>query len=68
VERVQRTVLEECWRPNFARSLIPKVTALKRDLSAYLRYYNFERAHTGRHNQGGAPAAIVFGANKMLPR
>jgi transposase InsO family protein len=68
VERVQRTVLEECWRPTFARSLIPKVTALKRDLSAYLRYYNFERAHTGRRNQGRPPADIVFGANKMLPR
>src|SRR3546814_1778113 len=24
VERVQRTILEECWRPAFARSLVPK--------------------------------------------
>ena len=25
VERVQRTILEECWRPAFARSLVPKL-------------------------------------------
>jgi transposase InsO family protein len=31
VERVHRTILEECWRPSFARSLVPKLTALKRD-------------------------------------
>ena len=28
VERVQLTILEECWRPSFARSLVPKLTAL----------------------------------------
>ena len=34
VERVQRTILEECWRPSFARSLVPKLTGLIRDLAA----------------------------------
>ncbi len=68
VERVQRTVLEECWRPTFARSLVPKFTALRRDLDAYLRYYNFERGHTGFRNRGQTPAAIVYGARKMRPR
>ena len=28
VERAQLTILEECWRPAFARSLAPKITAL----------------------------------------
>jgi transposase InsO family protein len=28
VERLQLTILEECWRPAFARSLVPKMTAL----------------------------------------
>ena len=28
VERVQRTILEECWRPSFARSLVPKLDGL----------------------------------------
>jgi transposase InsO family protein len=30
VERVQRTILEECWRPSFARSLVPKLHGLSR--------------------------------------
>ena len=65
VERVQQTILEECWRPSFARSLIPKTTALRRDLEEYLAYYNTDRAHTGRHNQGRTPSEIVYGARKM---
>ena len=68
VERVQRTILEECWRPTFARSLVPKFTALARDLKAYLGYYNHERAHTGRHTQGRTPAQIVYGSRKTRPR
>jgi transposase InsO family protein len=52
VDRVQRTILEECWRPSFARSLVPKLTGLTRDQAAYLRFYNEERAHTGRLTQG----------------
>ena len=68
MERVQRTVLEECWRPTFARPLVPRYTALRRDLGQYLRYYNFERAHTGRRNAGRTPAELVYGARKMRPR
>jgi transposase InsO family protein len=65
VERVQLTLLEECWRPSFARSLVPKITALRRDLQEYLRYYNTDRAHTGRLTQGRIPHDIVYGARKM---
>ena len=68
VERVQRTILEEAWRPTFARSLVPRCTALRRDLRQYLRYYNFERGHTGRHNRGRPPAELVYGARKVHPR
>lgn len=64
-ERVQLTILEECWRPAFSRSLAPRITALKRDLDEYLRYYNFDRAHTGRLTKGRVPGEIVFGARKM---
>jgi transposase InsO family protein len=67
VERVQRTILEECWRPSFARSLVPRYTALRRDLDAYLDYYNFDRAHTGRHTKGRTPAEVL-GARKMRLR
>jgi transposase InsO family protein len=64
VERVQLTILEECWRPAFARSLVPKMTALAQDLDQYLFDYNFDRAHTGRLTQGRVPADIVHGARK----
>jgi transposase InsO family protein len=63
-ERLQLTILEECWRPAFSRSLAPKITALQRDLDDYLRYYNTDRAHTGRLTKGRVPADIVFGARK----
>ena len=45
VERVQQTILEECWKPCFARYLTPKITGLRRDLNQYLHYYNTDRAH-----------------------
>ena len=64
VERAQLTILEECWRPAFARSLAPKITALRRDLDEYLDDYNSDRAHTGRLTNGRVPADIVFGARK----
>jgi transposase InsO family protein len=64
VERVQLTILEECWRPSFARSLVPKMTALAHDLDDYLAEYNYDRAHTGRLTQGRVPADIVYGARK----
>jgi len=67
VERLQLTILEECWRPSFARSLVPKMTALQRDLDEYLHDYNHDRAHTGRLTQGRVPADIVFGARKTRP-
>ena len=65
VERLQLTILEECWRPAFARALAPKSTALERDLEQYLGTYNFDRAHTGRLTRGRVPGEIVYGARKM---
>jgi transposase InsO family protein len=68
VERVQRTILEECWRPAFARSLVPKQGGLVRDLAGYLAFYNEERAHTGRLTRGRTPYQALVGARKMRPR
>ena len=47
---------------------MPKLTGLTRDLAAYLRYYNEERAHTGRLTQGRTPLQVLIGARKMRPR
>jgi transposase InsO family protein len=68
VERLHRTILEECWRASFARSIHVRYRGLQRDLAAYLDYYNHDRAHTGRNTQGRAPADLVYGARKMEPR
>ena len=64
VERVQRTILDECWKPSFARYLVPKYMGLRRELERYLRLYNYDRTHNGRLTQGRTPAE-VFGAAKM---
>jgi transposase InsO family protein len=68
VERLHRTILEECWRPAFARFLQVRYSGLKRHLHSYLRYYNHDRAHTGRITRGRVPADLVYGARKMAPR
>ena len=59
VERVQQTILDECWKPAFARYLIPKQTGLRLDLDRYLRYYNTERSHTGRWTKGRTPEEVL---------
>ena len=68
VEALHRTILDECWRPAFARYLHVRFTGLKRDLDAYLRYYDYERAHTGRLTRGRIPSEIVYGARKVRTR
>jgi transposase InsO family protein len=68
VERLHRTILEECWRPAFARFYFPGYTGLRRHLDAYIDYYNHHRAHTGTTTAGRCPAELVYGARKMEPR
>jgi transposase InsO family protein len=68
VERLHRTILEECWRPAFARYLYLRFSGLRRDLAAYLHDYNHHREHHGRITRGRCPAELVYGARKMKPR
>jgi transposase InsO family protein len=68
VESLHRTILEECWRPAFARYMQVRFQGLRRDLDDYLRYYNFDRAHNGRLTRGQIPADLVYGARKMEAR
>ena len=65
VEAVHKTILDECWRPAFARYLYVRFHGLKRELERYLSYYNNDRAQTGRLTQGRVPADVVYGARKM---
>jgi transposase InsO family protein len=68
VEALQKTILDECWRPAFARYMQPALSGLRRELDDYLRYYNYERPHHGRLTQGKTPAELVYGARKMETR
>jgi transposase InsO family protein len=68
VEALHKTILEECWRPAFARYLYPTYTGLRRELERYLAYYNFDRVHHGRLMRGRIPADVVYGARKMEAR
>ncbi|MYA33061.1 MAG: transposase family protein [Gemmatimonadales bacterium] len=64
VERVHGTILEECRKPALAQYLVPGFLGLRRDLERYLRYYNEDRARTGRWTRGRTPMEVI-GANKM---
>jgi transposase InsO family protein len=68
VEALHKTILDECWRPAFARYLYPRYTGLRRELARYLAFYNHDRVHHGRLTNGRIPADIVYGARKMEPR
>jgi Integrase core domain len=59
VEALHKTILDECWRPAFARYLFPRYSGLRRELDRYLTYYNHDRVHHGRLNNGRVPANIV---------
>jgi len=63
VEALHKTILDECWRPAFARYLYPRYTGLRRELDTYLHFYNH-----GRLTAGQIPADIVYGARKMETR
>jgi transposase InsO family protein len=68
VEALHKTILDECWRPAFARYLYPRLTGLRRELDTYLHFYNHDRVHHGRLTRGRIPADIVYRARKMEPR
>jgi transposase InsO family protein len=68
VEALHKTILDECWRPAFARYLYPRYTGLRRELDTYLAFYNYDRVHHGRLTAGQIPADIVYGARKMEAR
>jgi transposase InsO family protein len=68
VEALHKTILDECWRPAFARYIFPRYTGLRRELETYLRFYNRDRVHHGRLTRGRIPSEIVYGARKMEAR
>ena len=64
VERFNRTVLDEFFRPSFRTHFYESVEALQTDLDKWLLYYNYERPHQGYRNMGKRP----FDTFKSLPK
>ena len=67
VERVQRTILEECYQPALIGYVEPSITGLRTDLASYIIDYNHQRPHHGKWNQGATPASIMIPNPKLTP-
>jgi transposase InsO family protein len=67
VERVQGTMIQELYQPTLINYVTPSITGLRRDLDAYLEYYNHKRRHRGRWNKGATPATIITPNPKTKP-
>jgi len=67
VERVQGTLIQELYQPTLINYIEPSITGLRRDLDAYLKYYNHKRRHRGRWNKGATPASIITPNPKTKP-
>ena len=61
VERLQGTILTECWRVVFRQTYFTRVEQLERALQRYLRFYNEERTHRGYRLQGRTPRSVFRG-------
>ena len=66
VERVQGTILQECYQPALIGYVTPSISGLRRDLTDYLNYYNHHRPHRGKWNQGKPPTQIIHPNQKLI--
>ena len=59
VERFNKTVLDEFFRPAFRTRFYESVDALQVDLNTWLHFYNEERPHLGYRNRGKRPIDTI---------
>lgn len=59
VERMNRTLLDECFRVAGRQTWYITLAEIQRDLDAFLRYYNLERSHQGYRLKGRTPAQAL---------
>jgi transposase InsO family protein len=67
VEQVHNTILQELWKPFFARYEPRGITHLREALNEYLHYYNNDRPHHGKWNQGTPPTTIMTPNQRNQP-
>ena len=59
VERMNRTLLDECFRVAGRQTWYITPDEIQRDLDVFLRYYNLERSHQGYRLKGRTPAQAL---------
>ena len=59
VERMNRTLLDECFRVHGRTTWYDDVNEIQADLDRFLLYYNLERSHQGYRLRGRTPAQAL---------
>jgi transposase InsO family protein len=59
VERMNRTLLDECFRIDGRTTWYAEPAEIQRDLDRFLRYYNLDRSHQGYRLRGRTPAQAL---------
>jgi transposase InsO family protein len=59
VERMNRTLLDECFRVAGRTTWYTEVAEIQRDLDRFLVFYNLERSHQGYRLKGRTPAQAM---------
>jgi len=59
VERMNRTLLDECFRVAGRQTWYIEPEEIQRDLDRFLEYYNLQRSHQGYRLQGRTPALAL---------
>jgi transposase InsO family protein len=59
VERMNRTLLDECFRVAGRQTWYIGTDEIQRDLDRFLRYYNLERSHQGYRLKGRTPVQAL---------
>jgi transposase InsO family protein len=60
VERMNRTLLDECFRVDGRKTWYLEPAEIQRDLDRYLLRYNFKRTHQGYRVRGRTPAQALL--------
>jgi transposase InsO family protein len=70
-ERLHRTIQEEFYAVAFRKKLYDNIAEMQKDLDEWMKYYNNERAHSGRYCYGKTPMAtfkesIILAMQKLI--
>ena len=60
VERMNRTLLDECFRVQGRTNWYTDPDEIQRDLDVFMAFYNFRRTHQGYRVRGRTPAKALY--------